>query len=99
MIIPINDQYRLASNEQAWMIQRAKARTRDGETVTEWPPTLWYVDLPDAVRGLAKLMLRTSDAQTLADALIEVENVATTLTQALAPRFKLIHEAETKGTG
>jgi len=37
------------------------------------------------LEGLGELMVRQSDVATLADALAEVENVATTLSQALTP--------------
>jgi len=49
-----------------------------------WSAIRWYGTFPDAVKGLAQMMIRTSDAQTL-DALVEVDRVVTRLSGALQP--------------
>ena len=41
-------------------------------------------------------MVRTSDAQTLVDALADLEKITTTLSQALTPHSELILEAMAK---
>ena len=82
MIIPINDKYRLKSDEYQWIIERK--RTRKGEE--DWQARLFYPTVKAAVQGLGELMVRQSKANTLVDALEAVENVATTLSQALTPR-------------
>lgn len=81
MILPIDDTYRIAADAQCWSIQRRKQR-KEGET---WESFKFYTTLDDAVQGLAQLMIRTSDAQTLADALLEAESIATRLSLALSP--------------
>lgn len=50
---------------------------------------MWFVTIEQAIDGLAGLIIRTSDARTLADALAEVKKVTATLSQALAPKFKV----------
>ena len=92
MIIPINDRYRIASDTRQWMIQ--EPRTRNSET--EWESRYYFGTLESAVKELREVMVRTSDAQTLADALVDVEKVATTLSQALTPHSELILEAMAK---
>ena len=92
MLIPINDQYRIASDSRQWMIQ--KSRTRNGETV--WQPKSYFGTIDSAVKELGELMVRTSDAQTLVDALADVEKANTTLSQALTPHSELILEAMAK---
>jgi len=83
MILPIDKNYRLAGTSQAWTIE--KCRMRKGKQ--SWEAIKWYNSLDGAIKALANLMVRTSDAETLAEALIEVENVSATLIQALTPRF------------
>ncbi len=85
MILPISDKYRLVSDRHGWAIQEFRPK-KNGD---EWRPVLFYSDIGKAVSGLANLMLRTSDAQTLADALAEVENISRQLTRALAPEFEV----------
>ena len=84
MIIPINEQYQLTSDEYQWIIQ--KRRTRKGKK--DWEARLYYPSLKAAVEGLGELMVRQSKANTLGDALEAVENVATTLSQALTPKIE-----------
>ena len=92
MIIPINDRYRIASDPRQWMIQ--EPRTRNGETV--WQPKYYFGTIQSVVKELGELMVRTSDAQTLVDALVDVEKVKTTLSQALTPHSESILEAMAK---
>ena len=92
MLIPINERYRIASDSRQWMIQ--ESRMRNGETV--WQPKYYFGTFKSALNELGELMVRTSDAQTLVDALIDVEKVTTTLSQALTPHSELILEAMAK---
>ena len=55
-----------------------------------WESVSWFTSLESTVNHLGQLMVRTSDAQTLADALKEIEKVTTLLTHALSPKFKVI---------
>ena len=52
MIIPINTQYRIVSDEYQWIIQRI--RTRKGKE--DWLARLYYPDLKAAVEGIGELM-------------------------------------------
>ena len=61
---------------------------REGEIT--WESVSWFTSLESTVNHLGQLMVRTSDAQTLADALKEIEKVTTLLTHALSPKFKVI---------
>ena len=92
MVIPINDHYQIASDARQWMIQ--EARKRNGRTV--WQSKYYFGTFESAVKDLGELMVRESEAQTLADALDDVEKVATTLSQALTPHSELILEAMAK---
>ena len=84
MIIPVNEQYRLRSDEYQWIIE--KKRTRKGKE--DWQGRFFYTTVKAAVEGLGELMVRQSKANTLVDALEAVENVATTLSQALTPKIE-----------
>jgi len=96
MILPINDVYRLAGNQHCWTIQRTRKRKhrRTHEAVEAWEDIRWYASIEAAVNGLAELLLRTSDAQTLAEVLAEAKNVAATLGQALRPHVEVVMRGE-----
>ena len=89
MILPINDEYRIATDAYAWMIQQHRDRKRNGKEVVEWSAIQWYGTLQQAVQGLANRMLMTSDAKTLTGVLGEVEKLTATLCQALQPNFEV----------
>ena len=89
MIIPIDEQYRIATDPYQWMVQ--KKRTRRNKE--DWQSQTYHSTFESAVRELGERMVRTSDAQTLVDALADLENVITTLSQALTPHSELILEA------
>jgi len=95
MIIPINDRYRITSDEYQWIIQ--KMRNRKGKE--DWQARLYYPTLKAALEGLGDLMVRQSDVATLADALVEVENVTTTLSQALTPTIEGLEHPKKVGSG
>ena len=88
MKIPINAQFRIKSDRYQWMIQ--ERRTRKGRE--SWESKLFFGTFQLAYKGLGELMVRLSDADTLADALEDVENVATTLSQALTPQLEGVLE-------
>ena len=85
MIIPINPQYRIVSDEYQWIIQRI--RTRKGKE--DWQARLYYPTIKAAVEGLGELMVRQSKANTLVSALLAVEEVATQLSHALTPKIEV----------
>jgi len=84
MLIQINDQTRIKSDSMQWMIQRR--RTRNGKQ--SWESKLFFPTLQGAINEIGELMVRESQVQTLADALVAVENVTTTLSQALTARLE-----------
>ena len=84
MEIPINEKYRLSSDEYQWIVQ--KRRSRKGKVA--WTNLEYHSRLDSAVRSLGELMVRRSKVNTLVDALKEVETIATTLSQALTPHIE-----------
>ena len=84
MLVPINDKFRIKSDVMQWMIQRR--RSRNGKQI--WESKLFFPTLQGAINELGELMVRESQVQTLADALVAVENVTTTLSQALTALMK-----------
>lgn len=89
MMIPINDQLRIASDSRQWMIERK--RTRKGKE--SWEARLYFGTLEACLKDLGELMVRTSKANTLVDALEAVEKVTATLSQALTPQIEQVLEA------
>ena len=57
-ILPINDRYRLTTDEYAWRIEKRKGK--------RWIAIQWHSDIEALVNSLAQRMIRTSEAQTLA---------------------------------
>ena len=92
MIIPINEEFRIATDPNQWMVE--KARTRKG--TREWEAKLFYPTFESALKGLGELMVRLSDAETLVDAIRDVEKVSTTLSQALTIRIDGLEEAQSQ---
>ncbi len=91
MILPIDDNWRIKADSYSWAIQK-KGQKKDketGEKVDKWVSKCWYTTPEAAIRELGRLLVRTSDAQTLAEALVEVDRVSATLTQALALDFEV----------
>ena len=86
MEIPINEKYRLSSDEYQWIVQ--KRRSRKGKVA--WTNLEYHSRLDSAVRSLGELMVRRSKVNTLVDALKEVETIATTLSQALTPHIEAL---------
>ena len=95
MIIPVNDRYRIASDPRQWIIQ--ESRTRNGEA--EWESRYYFGTLESAVMELREVMVRTSDGETLADDLADIEKVTTTLSQALTIRIEGLEEGQDQGNG
>ena len=88
MQLPINKQYRISADANQWIIQ--KSRTRKG--VQEWESIAYYTDLDPLVKSLTNRMVRDSDATTLTDALAAIENVTTTISQALTVQEETLRE-------
>lgn len=92
MIIPINDKYRINSDKHQWFVQQYRGLVKDqktGEKVESWKGCLFYTDLSKLVTGLSERMLRESNADTLALALVEVETISRTLREALSPIYEV----------
>ena len=92
MILPIDENYRIFSDEHSWQIQKSRLRTKGGEQIKTWESIKWLTSFESAFNTLADHMVRTSDAQTLGEALKVVENVSTKLSQALTTKFNVIRK-------
>ena len=86
MIIPIDQQSRIATDPYQWSVQ--KKRTRNGKE--EWQSQTYHPTLESARMELLERMVRASDAQTPVDALADLEKIITTLSQALTPQSEWI---------
>ena len=92
MIVPINEQYRITSDPRQWIVQQR--RTRKGKE--GWEPQTYHQSFESALQSLGERLVRDSNAQTLEEALVDVENATTTLSQALTPHSGSIVKAVTK---
>ena len=87
--IQINDDYRLSSDKYQWIIQKKKMRKdkKTGEKYQDWEGISFHPTPTKAVQSISQMLIRTSEAETLTEALERVDSVVTTLTQALTPYF------------
>ncbi len=90
MILPVDDEYRIKGDKHSWAIQ--KGRMKEGEIT--WESVSWFTSFESTVNHLGQLMVRTSDAKTLAEALVEIEKIATLLTHALSPEFEVTRKVK-----
>ena len=84
MIIPINERYRIVSDEYQWIIQ--KKGSRKGKE--DWQSRLFFGTFEAAAKELGELLVRRPEANTLVDALQEVEKIATTSSRLLHLRLR-----------
>jgi len=94
MIIPIDDKWRIKSDEYNWIIQRLEGTrpNRQNKEIIEdkWVSKRFYPTLSKAAHGLAEYELMTGDTKTLAEALDAVRDVSDRLTRALAPHIEIV---------
>ena len=93
MILPIDDNWRIKSDEFCWHIQEYKGERKNrqtGEPEDYWKSRRYYVDLNAAIRGLAQLEIMTSDCTTLVEALDAVQDVSERLSRALTPHIEIL---------
>jgi hypothetical protein len=92
MIIPVNQQFRIFTDENQWIVQ--EVRNRLGKNI--WRSKFFYPTFESALKGLGQLMVRLSEAETLVDAVRDVEKVSTKLSQALTIRIEGLEDAESQ---
>ena len=78
MIIQIDEQYRVTTDPYQWIVQ--KKRSRKGKE--DWKSQTYHTSFQSALQSLGERLVRGSDAETLADALADVEKAITILSQA-----------------
>jgi hypothetical protein len=83
MILPINKDIRIVSDCHQWKIQRYRERTVNGRPDQVWEAQSYYPTLASAIKAVGERLMRDSDAVGFAEALAEVERIATELSQAL----------------
>ena len=90
MNIPIGEDYLISSDEHCWIVK--KKRTRKGSV--DWRPVTYHHTFAQAIQKLGQRWVRESEANTLAEALVAVENVTTQLSQAIPTtlRIKILNE-------
>tara|TARA_B100000029_G_C17330567_1_gene871514 strand:+ start:319 stop:621 length:303 start_codon:yes stop_codon:yes gene_type:complete len=90
MIVPIDEKYRIATDEHCWMIQRLK-HVRSGKHAGQkiWESIRFYPDITSTVGGLYELQIRASTAETFGGALADSKRIVTRLVTALNPQFEV----------
>ena len=86
MFLQITDEYAIESDVCSWALSRKRITKREGEHYQQFA---WYSTLEDAVNGLARRMIRSSEADNLITAMRDVDKVVYNITKALEPNFKI----------
>ena len=94
MILAISKDIRITSDHCQWIIQKRRSRKRNGKLITEWQSHKFYPTFEGTVRELGEGMVRESDAVGFAEALVEVERICATLSQALPTHLQVISTTE-----
>jgi hypothetical protein len=79
MQISINEQYRIISDPNQWIVQ--KKRTRKGSL--DWESIEYYSSPTSAINSLGERLVRESDAVGFTEAVAAVEKITTSLSQVL----------------
>ena len=94
MNIPLGNDYRLSADKHQWTVQRRSydkdgnpSINKDGSEV--WTPEGYYVSAEQAIREHAGRRIRTAEAETLCEALAQVERIVAELTEALDGKFTI----------
>ena len=91
MQISINEQYRIISDPNQWIVQ--KKRTRKGSL--DWESIEYYSSFTSAINSLGERLVRESDAVGLTEAMAAVEKITTSLSQALAVNIEGVPDPST----
>ena len=83
MILPINDRYRIKSDQYCWTVQEQRRRTLTDQLKEDWRPVTYHPTIEQAVSSLSERMLRTSSAIGFVEGLEELKRICDTLSQAL----------------
>ena len=87
MIIPIDNEYRLITDEYQWIVQKRRAKVKDEKN--RWKPIGYYASVQQAIQSLGERLVRESKVDTLGEALAEIEKVSLRLSTALDRDFNI----------
>jgi len=78
LIIQIDEQYRVTTDPYQWIVQKKRSR----KNKEEWESQTYHPSFESALQSFGECLVRGSDAETLVDALADVEKAITILSQA-----------------
>lgn len=91
MIIPLNKGYRLNSDKYQWMVQKQlfneNGSPRQRRGIDQWESLSFHSTPEKAINHHAGVLVRTTQTQTLSEALEAIESIATELRLALTDQF------------
>ena len=82
MIIPIDGDWRIQTDEHSWQVAQRRPNGR-------WLAVSFHPDLSQAARSLYDRQLRASDAVGAAEVQVEAERLLDRLSLALTPQFEV----------
>ena len=85
MKLDINPEWRIITDEYQYILQRCTNPDTD-----RWLPIGYFISITSVVNGLFDRGMKTSEAETLADALKVVKGLHRDVINALTPQYKVI---------
>ena len=90
MNIDLGNNYRLSGNKHDYIVEQRVIRNQGKANEHEdWKQLGFFSDMSKAITWLAQMRIRTSSAESLAEALEEVKAIADELRAALSPIFEV----------
>ena len=74
MILPINDRYRIKSDQYCWTFRKTSTDSTD-QLKEDWRPVTYHPTIEQAVSSLSERMLRTSSAVGFVEGLEELKRI------------------------
>jgi len=97
MNIDLGNDYRLSADKYQWMIQKMHMakNSKTGELEEKWDSLSYHSTINQAINHHAGVLIRTSEAESVGEAMEAIESVVAGLTQALSPVFDVnVHRGD-----
>ena len=93
MIIPIDSKHRISSDAYQWILQEYSSFKKGGGV---WKNVGYWNSLEPLLNSLFDRKLRQSPVEGIAEATLEAKSIATTLSNALKPLFRVESQSKEK---
>lgn len=86
MIIPVDDDNRIVSDEMCWTIQeRVVTKAGKNPGAESWVNRAYYTNIETAIKQLGNRMVRKSEATNIIDAMNDIALISEKISKAFEP--------------